>query len=122
MNSLVLGACVVDARRFEHRNNFLSYAGLVRHEKLSGGRSYGNKQPRYSRKVKTVFKTAALSAIRTSIVVKKYYLYLRTEKNYPEHQARHAVARKLATAALGVMKSGKKYNPNSVGAFRTLKT
>ena len=119
---MVLGACVVDARRFPNRNNFLSYAGLVRHEKLSGGRSYGSRQPRYSRKVKSVFKSAALSAIQSSTVVKAYYQYLQTEKNYPDHQARHAVARKLATAALGVMKSGKKYNANSVGAFRALKT
>ncbi len=34
-------ARVVDARRFEDKGKWLSYCGLVRQEKISGGRSYG---------------------------------------------------------------------------------
>lgn len=122
INAVQLGAIVVDPKRFIDRNHFLSYAGLVRHDKMSGKRSYGSRRPRYSRKTKEIFKTAALSAIQTSPIVQKYFSFLMTEKNYPEHKARHAVARKLATAALGVMKSEKKYNPNSIGAFKALNT
>ena len=36
------------------------------------------------------------------------------EKNYPEHNARHAVARRIAVLALGVMKIGKKFSYQGV--------
>src|SRR3989338_4155482 len=49
-------ARVVDAKRFEDKWHFLSYCGLVRHEKLSGGRSYGWKKTRACRALKSVFK------------------------------------------------------------------
>lgn len=110
-------ASVVDPKRFPTRSRWLSYCGLIRHELISGGRSYGRRMPRYNRALKAVFKTAALSAIgehRSFYVTeketksqpfKRYYQYLIEEKNYPPHQARHAVARRIAVLALGVLRS-----------------
>ena len=40
------------------------------------------------------------------------YRYLIEEKKYPDHQARHAVSRRIATIALGVLKSGEKFEPH----------
>ena len=74
---------------------------------ISGGRSYGKRSPKYSRKLKCVFKTAALVCARnTDGPLRKYYEEL-LSKGYPEHQARHALARRIAALALGVMKTGK---------------
>jgi transposase len=113
-------AIVGDGARFKHRNNFLAYSGLVRLEKLSGGRSYGSRKPRSRRALKAVFKTAALAAIAHDGSFNDYYHYLITEKRYPDHQARHAVARKIATAVYGVMKNKKKYDFSQLGALRNL--
>ena len=41
IGAVKIAARVVDARRFEDKGKWLSYCGLVRQEKLSGGRSYG---------------------------------------------------------------------------------
>jgi transposase len=102
---------VVDANRFETRNHFLSYCGLVKLEKMSGGRSYGKKNPRFCRTMKSVFKTAALAAIGSNSTISEYYEHLLTEKKYTDYNARNAVARKIATITYGIMKSNKKYEP-----------
>jgi transposase len=47
-------ACVVEGRRFPDVGKYFSYCGLVKHEKLSGGHSYGRRKPRYSRILKSV--------------------------------------------------------------------
>ncbi|MBF0208235.1 MAG: IS110 family transposase [Oligoflexia bacterium] len=72
---------IVDASRFKTRNHFMSYCGLVKLEMMSGGRSYGKKNPRYCRMMKSVFKTAALAAINGSNPMDDYYQYLLAEKN-----------------------------------------
>jgi len=100
----------VNARRFEDKGKWLSYCGLVRQEKLSGGRSYGWKNPRYCRTLKGVFKPAALGVIGGKNNFNKYYDFLLTQKHYSEHNARHAVARKIATIAWAVMKSGRPFD------------
>ena len=115
-----IASTVVSSERFPSDNHFLSYCGLVRLEKLSGGKSYGYRMPRYNRQLKSVFKTAALSAITHEGEGKEYYLYLMKKKNYPDYQARHAVARKLAVAAKAVMKNGNIYDLQKIGVFREL--
>ena len=52
-------------RRFKSSNHYLSYCGLVKHEKLSGGRSYGRRLPRYSRRLKGVYVSAAVRVAST---------------------------------------------------------
>ena len=111
IGAVTLAAIVVQPTRFEHRNHFLSYCGLVKHEVMSGGRSYGKRTPRYCRRLKCVFKTAALACLRGSEnnILTKYYRDLMEIKKYPDYQARHALSRRIAALALGVMKTGEKF-------------
>lgn len=103
-------ACVVDARRFPSAGKYFSYCGLIKHEKLSGGRSYGRRKPRYSRMLKSVYKTAALAAINGKNPIREYYDHLLAQ-GVAEHNARHAVARTIARTSLGMLKSGTRYEP-----------
>jgi len=116
IGAVQIAARVVDGRRFSDKGKWLSYCGLVRHEKLSGGKSYGWKGPRYCRTLKSVFKTAALSVLRgeSRNCFKDYHEFLLKEKQAAEHEARHAVARKIAVIAWGVMKSGKAFDPKKM--------
>ncbi|MBI1976698.1 MAG: transposase [Candidatus Omnitrophica bacterium] len=112
VGAIKIAARVVDPRRFSTKGQWLSYCGLIRHEKLSGGRSYGWKGPRYCRTLKSVFKTAAITVIEKSKenFFKDYYHFLIQQKGYAEHQARHATARRIAVVAWGVLKSGKGFD------------
>ena len=101
----------MDAYRFPTRNNFLSYCGLIKLEKISGGKSYGKKNPRYCRMMKVVFKTAALVTIKGNNQFCDQYKYLIEEKKYSERDAKNSVARGIATVAYGVMKGDKRYDP-----------
>lgn len=103
-------ACVVDARRFPDTGKYFSYCGLIKHEKLSGGRSYGRRKPRYSRMLKSVYKTAALAAINGKNPIREYYDHL-LSNGVAEHNARHAVARYIARVSLGILKSRTRYEP-----------
>lgn len=102
----------VDPSRFKRVGNVLSYCGLIRHDRLSDGKKYGSKKPRYCRTLKCVFKTAAMNVIgeRKKGPFKQYYEYLIKEKGYSDYNARHAVARRIAVLTYGVFKSGKKFN------------
>lgn len=104
-------AHVIDARRFKKANNYLSYCGLVKHEKFSGGRSYGNRVPRYSRRLKSVYRSAALRSICYNNPIKDYYDYLINEKNLTDQKARNLVARYIAKISLAIIKNGNKYKP-----------
>lgn len=107
INAVKIVAAVIDPSRFKHKTGFFLYCGLQKYDVISGGRSYGSRSPRYSRKLKSVFKTAALVCARnTEGRLKSYYDDL-LKKGYPEHQARHALARRIAALALGVMKTGR---------------
>jgi hypothetical protein len=103
-------ATVIEAKRFATRGHFLSYCGLVKHEKLSGGRSYGRRKSRYSHTLKAVYKTAAMAAIRGKNPIREYYDYL-LGKGVAEHNARHAVARYIARITYGILKTGTRYDP-----------
>lgn len=105
---------VVSPRRFADSGHFLSYAGLIKLEKKSGGVSYGRKTPRYCRALKVVYKMAALATIGGNNAFNDYYEYLIREKGYPEYQARHKVSRRLAILSWGIFKSGKKYRRDPV--------
>jgi len=103
-------ATVVDARRFPCAGKYLSYCGLVKHEKLSGGRSYGQRKPRYNRILKSVYKTAALAALRGANPMREYYDHLLAQ-GVAEHNARHGLARYIARISYGMLKSGTRYEP-----------
>jgi len=111
ISAVKIVARVVTPFRFADKGHFLSYAGLIKLEKMSGGKSYGRKNSRYSRELKSAYKIAAYAAIGGNNPINDYYEYLVNEKGYPVHIARHSTSRKLATVSLGVFKSGKKYQP-----------
>ena len=113
INSIKVLAKVIDARRFPDAGHFLSYCGLIKLKRISGGTVYGTKYSRYSRTLKCVFNMAASSALQgdRSNPMKDYYCYLIEKKNYSEREARHSVKRRLATLCYGIMKSSKKYDP-----------
>lgn len=102
-------AHVIDSKRFRKANNYLSYCGLVIHEKFSGGKSYGKRVPRYSRRLKSVYRSAALRSICYNNPVKDYYLYLINEKNLTDQKARNMIARYIAKISLAIIKNGNKY-------------
>ena len=106
-------ACVVDARRFPSIGKYLSYCGLVKHEKLSGGHSYGRRKPRYSRTLKSVYKTAALAVLKGNNPFRTYYDVLLAQ-GVAQHNARHAVARYIARVSLGILKNGTRYDPDII--------
>jgi transposase len=111
IGALTIAATVIDPSRFEKKQHFWSYCGLIRHSLMSGGKSYGKRAPRCSRKMKRVFKIAAMSCIIRKNEENPLFVYYRdliVKNQYPEHQARHALARRIATLAFGVMKSGEK--------------
>jgi transposase len=111
ISSVTILSIVIDGRRFKSSNHYLSYCGLVKHEKLSGGRSYGKRLPRYSRRLKGVYKSAAVRVASTDNPLREYYEYLLKEKGLPEYNAKHALARYIAKISLGIIKSGEKYKP-----------
>ena len=111
INAVKIVARIVTPFRFADKGHYLSYSGLIKLDKLSGGRSYGKKNPRYCRQLKNAYKTGITAAVGGNNPINDYYEHLIKEKGYSEHNARHKACRKLAILSLGVFKSGKKYQP-----------
>lgn len=111
ISSVTILSIVIDGKRFKSSNHYLVYCGLVKHEKQSGGRSYGRRLPRYSRRLKGVYKSAAVRVASTENPMREYYEYLLNEKKLPEYNAKQALARYIAKISLGIIKSGEKYKP-----------
>ena len=114
IHAVQIMSAVVDIGRFPSKGHFLSYCGLIKHEKISGGRSYGRKPSRYYRPLKQVFKVAAHSVTREGCnnPLKVLYEYYIKENNKSPQMAKHNVSRRLAVLVYGVLKNGKRYDPN----------
>lgn len=110
IHAVKIVARVVSPWRFASKGHYLSYAGLVKLDKISGGKSYGKKNPRYSRQMKSIYKSGVIAALGGNNLINEYYEYLVTKKGYLPYLARHKACRKLATLSFGVFKSGKAYN------------
>jgi len=111
IGAIKIYATVIDAERFANKNKYWGYCGLVNHQKQSGNRNYGKRKTRYSRLLKSVYKTAAIASIRGKSDIGEYYEYLLTEKNYTEDKARNAVARYIAKTTLAMMRHKTEYIP-----------
>ena len=118
IHAVKIVARVVTPWRFANKGHYLSYAGLVKLVKVSGGRRYGNKNSRYCRQLKNVYKTGVMAAIGGNNPLNDYYDYLINEEGCQPHIARHKACRRLAVLSYGVFKSGKTYQPYA----RELKT
>lgn len=105
-------ASVVNAKRFKSKGHFLSYCGLIKHEKISGGKSYGKRGSRYYRPLKQVFKLSShiVTQERCCNSMKEFYEYLIKERGKSVEKAKHAVARRLAVLVYGVLKTQKRYD------------
>lgn len=106
-------ATVVDAKRFPSRNHFYSYCGLVKLEKISGGKTYGRRAPRFNRTMKTAMKIAALAAADGPHPLAEYYQKLLSE-GMAAHNARNALARKIAATVYGILKHRERFDPEKV--------
>ena len=115
-SAMKLAARIVDINRFENVKHLWSYCGLIKYEKMSGGRSYGKRTPRFSRSIKAVLCTSTMIATqkKNDNVLKDRYEYLIHEKHYSDDQAKVATRRLLASIIFGVMKSGKKFDPGRI--------
>lgn len=112
IHAVELLACIVDVKRFPTLGHLYSYSGLIRHDKISGGRSYGSRKPRYSRDLHRVIKMITFSAIAKGgdNKLSNYNQYL-LQKGMPAHNARHACSRKVAAYVYGILKSERKLDP-----------
>ncbi len=114
IGAIQIAATVIDPRRFPDKGKFLSYCGLVKLDKISGGNSYGRKRPRYCRRLKHVFDVAAVASItHANSSLHTFYQSL-LEKGYAEFNARHALARRIAIITLGIMKTQRRFEPKNV--------
>jgi len=111
INAVKIVSRVVTPHRFVNKGHYLSYCGLIKLDKISGGRSYGKKNPPYCRQLKSVYKSGVLATIGNNNPINDYYEYLIREKGYPAYNARHKAARRLAILSLGVFKSKRGYQP-----------
>lgn len=111
ISAVKIVARVVTPHRFADKGHYLSYAGLIRLEKISGGRKYGSKEPRYCKQLKSIYKTGGFAAIGGNNPINDYYEFLIKEKGYPAHNARNKACRKLAILSWGILKSGERYEP-----------
>ena len=110
ISAVIIYGTVIDGGRFANKNKYWGYCGLANHQKMSGGRSYGKRRIRHSRRLKSVYKTAALAAINGKNDIREYYEDL-LSKGTPDYKARHAVARYIAKVTYAMMKNGTTYKP-----------
>lgn len=116
VGAIIIASRVVDAQRFCDKAHFLSYCGLIKLEKTSGGKSYGRKMPRHSTQLRRVFKTAAMSVINgPDSMLKKYYLD-KISNGRADFQARHALARRIAVLAFGALKADEVFDVRKISA------
>ena len=110
-----IAAAVIEPKRFSHKTGFWLYCGLQKYDLISGGRSYGKRSPRYSRQLKSTFKTAAVVATRDNFpnVFKEYFDQMRKD-GVSDKVAKHNVARRIAAIALGVMRTGKQLDLSKI--------
>lgn len=110
-------AVMVTPYRFPTKYNLFAYAALTKHNRESDGKQYGKKRARGPGVLKNVFKSAALSSIRSNTAFRRKYDAMR-DAGKDDRIARGAVAKKIAATTLGVWKSGKKYNDKHMEVTR----
>ncbi len=120
-------ATVGTPHRFRTKRQLWPYCGLAVVTRSSadyewvGEQSRKRKRPaqtrglnkNYNRRLKQVFKGAAVSAIRTNEQFKQYYQRL-IDKGIRPEMAQLTVARKLSAITLAVWKKGEKFDPEKL--------
>ncbi len=103
-SAIKIYSIVIDGSRFASKYKYWSMCGLVNHERESGKRNYGRKKPRYSRILKSVYKNAALAAIRGNNDIREYYEIL-LQKGYKISEARNQITRYIAKVTYAILKN-----------------
>jgi transposase len=105
----IITAIVCQPARFKNKHQFWGYCMLVRHIQISGGKIYGNKRVHGRRELRDIFIGAAESAVRSDSTLRDYYDALRA-KGTSHKDAKVAVARKVASLSLSLLKNNDTYN------------
>lgn len=108
---------VVTPYRFPDKYHFFSYAMLVKHKQISGGKEYGKKRAHGRTVLKDVFKSAVFGALKSDNAFRRKHDAMLANGS-DARAARNAVARMLAGTVLGVWKSGQKYNDKHMEVTR----
>ncbi len=108
ISAVKIYSTVIEAKRFDNKYKYWSMCGLVKHNRESGGRNYGKKAPRFSRILKTVYKTATLAAIGGNNDIREYYESL-LKKGYTILEAKNQIARYIAKVTYAIMKNRTPY-------------
>lgn len=99
--------------RFKNKHHYWSYCGLASHEKISGGKSYGRIRSHGVRSLKWVY----LGAVQTVLIEKNPLAKIYEDalsKTGDKRLARRALARKLSSISLSLMKTGSEYRENII--------
>ena len=107
----IITAIVCQPERFKNKHQFWGYCMLVRHIQESGGKIYGNKRVHGRRELRDIFIGAAENAMRSDSVLRDYYDALRA-KGSSHKDAKVALARKIASLSLSLLKNNDTYNDN----------
>lgn len=112
----VIAAFVSTAHRFENKHKLWAYAMLVKHRDTSDGTIVKIRNARGRTELKNAFLGAALNIIIQPhpSALKEYYNYLLEAKGLDSRRARKALARKVASICLNIMRTGKSYDENLV--------
>jgi transposase len=105
----IIAAAVCDPRRFPDKYKFWSYCMLVKHDRQSDGRSYGKVSVYGKTSLKAAFIGATLEVIRQAEGELYDYYEEQLRIRHDQKAARKNLARRLASIALAVMKTGKPY-------------
>ncbi len=95
--------------RFSDKYHLFSYSKLTKHNRESDGKQYGKKPSNGRPLLKSIFKSAVLSAMKSDTAFRRKYDEMRAA-GADDRAARNAVAKKIAATVLAVWKTGKKYN------------
>ena len=105
----IIMAIVCMPHRFENKYKFWAYCMLVRYLQTSDGRVYGSKKIHARYELKALFMGAAESAITGENSLRDYYDERRSS-GIDHRGAKIAVARRIAAAALSVLKNNAKFD------------
>lgn len=107
----IITAIICQPARFKNKHQFWGYCMLVRHVQKSGGKIYGNKRVHGRRELRDIFIGAAENAMRSDSTLRDYYDALRA-KGTSHKDAKVALARKVASLSLNLLKNNDTYNDN----------
>ena len=108
VSAVKIYSVVIDAGRFENKYKYWAMCGLVKQDRESGGKNYGKKNPRYSRILKNVYRSATLAAIGGNNDIREYYESL-LQKGYSIKDAKNQIARYIAKVTYAIMKNKQPY-------------